>query len=119
MLDAKWKIDEEEGRGWSYQSENSLFSQFGKKANTYKFEQKLEEFLKSERTNGELYRFRLYNAHLATHTNEILLKFQNEGRLISLKADGTPARKSSFYLSYKDYKKEPDKIKLRLKNGTH
>jgi len=115
MLDAKWKIDEEDGRGWHYQIEHSLFSQVEKKANTYKFEQKLIAFLKAERSNSELYEFRVHNGHLATHTNEILMKFQNEGKLISLKADGSPARKSSFYLSYKDYKNEPKKIKLKLK----
>lgn len=115
MLDAKWKIDEEEGRGWQYQIENSLFSKIEKKANTYKFEQKLIEFLQTERTNGELYEFRVHNGHLATHTNEILMKFQNEAKLISLKADGSPARKSSFYLSYKEYRNEPKKIKLKLK----
>jgi len=115
MLDAKWKIDEEDGRGWHYQIEHSLFSQVEKKANTYKFEQKLIAFLKAERSNSELYEFRVHNGHLATHTNEILMKFQNEGKLISLKADGSPARKSSFYLNYKDYKNEPKKIKLKLK----
>lgn len=115
MLDAKWKIDEEDGRGWHYQNENTLFSQVEKKANTYKFEQKLVEFLKTERTNGELYEFRVHNGHLATHTNEILKKFQNEGRLYSVNADGSLARKSSFYLSYKEYKNEPGKIKLKLK----
>lgn len=115
MLDAKWKIDEEDGRGWSYHSENTLFSQIEKRANTYNFEQKLKEFLKIDRTNGEIYDFRVHNGHLATHTNDILIKFQKEGRLNSVKADGTPARKSSFYLNYKDYKAEPNKIKLKLK----
>lgn len=115
MLDAKWKIDEEQGRGWSYQSENNLFNQLEKKADTYKFENKLVEYLKTERSNGDLYEFRVHNGHLETHANEILLKLQNEGRLNSLKADGTPARKSSFYLSYKEYKKEPKKIKIKLK----
>ncbi len=115
MLDAKWKIDEEDGRGWDYNIENSLFSSVQKTANTEKFEKKLIEFLKEERTNGELYEFRVHNAHLANHANEILIKFQKGGKLISLKQDGTPARNSSFYLSYKDYRDQPKKIKIRLK----
>jgi three-Cys-motif partner protein len=115
MLEAKWKIDEEDGRGWSFNSGNNLFSILEKKANTFKFEQKLIDFLKTERTNGELYEFRVHNGHLATHANEILVKFQTEGRLLSVKADGTPARKSSFYLNYKDYKANPEKIKVKLK----
>jgi len=115
MLDAKWKIDEEEGRGWQYQIENSLFNQIEKKANTYKFEQKLLEFLRTERSNGELYEFRVQNGHLSNHTNEILMKLQNESKLISLNADGSPARKSSFYLSYRDFRNQPNKIKIKLK----
>jgi hypothetical protein len=115
MLDAKWKIDEEEGRGWQYQIENSLFNQIEKKANTYKFEQKLLDFLRTERSNGELYEFRVHNGHLSNHTNEILMKLQNESKLISLNSDGSPARKSSFYLSYKDFRSQPNKIKIKLK----
>ncbi len=115
MLDAKWKIDEEDGRGWDYNIENSLFSQVEKKANTYKFENKLIEFLKTEKTSGEMYEFRVHNGHLAAHANEILTKLQKDDRLTSIKPDGSPARKSSFYLSYSDYKKDPKKIKLKIK----
>ncbi len=115
MLDAKWKIDEEEGRGWSYQQENNLFSQIEKKANTYEFERKLKEFLGTYRNNRELYEFCLHNGHLPAHANEILTKLQNEGILSSFNGDGTPARKSSFYLNYKDSRTRPDKIKLILK----
>ena len=115
MLDAKWKIDEEEGRGWRYKQENTLFSHIDKRADTYKFEQKLKEFLKTARTNGELYEFTLHNGHLPMHTNEILTKLQNEGYLYSVKTDGTPGRKSSFYINYKDFRSDPLKIKLILK----
>lgn len=115
MLDAKWKIDEEEGRGWQFNVENTLFSQVEKKPNTYKFERILLEYLKKERTNEELYQFTLHAGHLPSHANEILLKLQNEQKLLALKKDGSPARKSSFYLNYKSYKEEPDKISLKLK----
>jgi len=115
MLDAKWKIDEEEGRGWSQHIEHSLFSQVDKRANTFKFEQKLQEFLKTEKTNSEVYQFTLHNGHLSSHANDILTKLQNEGKLSAVKTDGTPARKSSFYLNYKEYKNTSNKIKLRLK----
>lgn len=115
MLDAKWKIDREEGRGWNYQTEHSLFSQVDKKANTFKFEQKLQDFLKTEKTNSEVYQFTLHNGHLTSHANEILTKLQSEGKLSAIKTDGTPARKSSFYLNYKEHKNEPNKIKLKLK----
>jgi three-Cys-motif partner protein len=115
MLDAKWEIDEEEGRGWQYQSENSLFSQLEKKANTVKFEERLFEFLKVAKTNRELYQFTLHNGHLPSHANEILMKLQTDGKLIALKTDGTVARKSAFYLNYKAWKDEPNKIRLKIK----
>jgi three-Cys-motif partner protein len=116
MLDAKWEIDAEEGRGWCYQTGDSLFDDGCKVANTRKLENKLLETLsKGECTNGELYRLTLQNGHLPCHTNEILTNLQKEGRLLVTKADGTMARKAAFYLSYKLYKEEPDKIKVRLK----
>jgi len=115
MLDSKWKIDEEEGRGWEYQSENSLFNNVEKEANTIKFEQKLIAFLKNERTNSDVYQFTLHNGHLPTHANEILIKLQTDGKLSALNSDDSKARKSSFYLNYKDYKNEPKRIKLKIK----
>ncbi len=115
MLHSKWKIDEEEGRGWQYQMEDTLFSHVEKRANTVKFEHKLLEFIAEERTNRELYEFTLHNGHLPTHANEILLKLQKDGKLNALKSDGNPARKSSFYINYKDYRSDPQKIKIKLK----
>ena len=115
MLDAKWKIDEEEGRGWQYQSDCTLFSQIEKEPNTVKFEKILIDFLKTERTNRELYQFTLHNGHLPSHANAILTKQQTEGKLIALQSDGTVARKSSFYLNYKSCRDEPGKIKLKIK----
>lgn len=117
MLDAKWKIDEEEGRGWQDKIEPSLFNTVEKKPNTYKFEKKLIDFLKIERTNADLYLFTLHNGHLPSHTNEILLRKQADGGLTATKPDGSKARKSSFYLNYKDYKNEPSKIKLKIKTN--
>jgi three-Cys-motif partner protein len=113
MLESKWKIDEEEGRGWSYEAENSLFSQSEKSANTYKLEEKLLNYLHTKRTNAELYEFTLHNGNLPTHANEILLKYQH--KLLSLKNDGTKARKSAFYLNYTAYRDEPCKITVQLK----
>jgi three-Cys-motif partner protein len=114
MLESKWKIDEEEGRGWVYQQNNDLFSQVEKKPNIFKFEKKLLEYLKKDRTNSELYSYTLSCGHLPSHTTEILKKIQIEGRLQVKKQDGTDARKSSFYISYDKYKKEPEKVKIKI-----
>ena len=115
MLDAKWKIDEEEGRGWQFEEENTLFSQVQKTPNTLKFERSLIEYLGRLRSNAEVYEFTLRNSHLPAHTNEILLKLQKDGKLITLKNDNTPARKSAFYINYSSYRDEPNKITLKLK----
>lgn len=115
MLDVKWQIDEEDGRGWRYDSRDSLFHQVTAKANTSKFESILLDFLKTERTNADLYEFRLHNGHLASHANDILRKLQIDEKLISLNSDGTLARKSAFYLDYKNYRDNPNKITVRLR----
>jgi len=115
MLDSKWQIDEEEGRGWSYEGD-SLFNQVVKTANTVKFERNLISFLKAgERTNSDIYVFTLHQGHLTKHTNQILSKLQDENRLIVLQKDGKMARKGSFYINYKDHKNSPDKVKFKIK----
>lgn len=114
MLEAKWKIDEEEGRGWHFKQDSDLFSFAEKRANTFRYETKLREFLQYTRTNGDVYRFQLVNGHRSTHTNDILRKLQDEGKLISLNKDGTPSRRSAFYICYQNYKTEPEKITLKL-----
>lgn len=115
MLNSKWRIDEEEGRGWSLGSENTLFSQLEKRPNTGKFEKKLIEFLSSEKGNGEIYKFTLHNGHLPAHSNEILRELQDSNRLMARNLDGSNARKSSFYLNYTYYKKSPNKTMFKIK----
>jgi hypothetical protein len=115
MLESKWEIDAEEGRGWYYE-ESSLFNEQPKKPNTLKFEQHLINFLKGVyRTNREVYEFTIRNGHLTGHANDILLKTQNEGRLEVISKDGKPARKNSFFIRYKEFRDEPDKVKMRIK----
>lgn len=115
MLDAKWKIDEEEGRGWNYE-QDSLFSLIEKTPNTMKFERNLIGFLKEgDRTNSEIYVFTLHNGHLPKHATQVLAKIQTDNRLIVTSKNGSIARKGSFYINYKDHKNDPEKIKVKLK----
>ena len=115
MLDAKWQIDEEEGRGWNYE-EDSLFSQIVKTPNTIKFERNLNVFLKTDlKSNADIYRFTLHHGHLPKHANQILAKLQNDGQLMVVQKDGKAARKGSFYINYQDYKSNPDKVKIKVK----
>jgi hypothetical protein len=113
MLDAKWEIDKEEGRGWSYELENSLFSA-SKAPNVLKFEETLIAFLKSGiKTNAEIYDFTLRSGHLPSHATQILIKLQNR-RAISVKtSSGDIARGGAFYINYKDYKNTPSKISIK------
>lgn len=114
MLDAKWQIDEEEGRGWNYE-DNSLFSQSVKTPNTIKYERNLKNFLTDFKSNADLYRFTLHHGHLPKHANQILAQLQTDGHLAAVLKDGKAARKGSFYINYQDYKNNPDKIKLKIK----
>jgi three-Cys-motif partner protein len=116
MLDAKWEIDEEEGRGWKYPVTSNLFSDVEKSPNTYLLEIGFASFLKDVfRTNGEIYEFILHSGFLPSHANNILDKLQNEGKLeIKTKTGGKP-RKGAYYLSYKNWRNENDKILLKIK----
>lgn len=119
MLDAKWKLDEEDGRGWKYNaSSDDLFSCIEKEPNIKKFEDTLYTFLKGQKKNNkEVYEFTLRNGHLTTHTNQILKKWQDDKSLITNTPDGSAGRKSSFYLGYKEYKRDqPIKLYLSIKN---
>lgn len=115
MLESKWQIDEEEGRGWNFESE-SLFSQSAKTPNTLKFERNLVAFLKTgERSNSEIYVFTLHHGHLTKHANQLLDAWQKKGDLTVIQKDGKPARKGSFYINYQDHKNNPDKVNIKLR----
>lgn len=113
MLEAKWEIDNEYGRGWTY-TDNSPTLFFEHKINP--LEEKLKILLRTENvTNNVLYEFTLRSGFLPKHTNEILYNWQNTGLLSVLKNDGSLARKKSFYLSYDYYKNEPSKVTFKIK----
>ena len=113
MLEAKWEIDTEYGKGWDYAGNRpSLFHEH----KTNQLEVKLGEFLKNKkRCNGELYDFVLRQGFLPKHANEILYNWQNSGRLEVLTVNGEKARKKSFYISYNYYKNDGKKVNFNLK----
>ncbi len=99
MLESKWEIDSEEGRGWEYSGNvPSLF--FDQKTN--RLEELLKIFLNSERKyNFDLYEFTLKEGFLTKHTNEILADWQDRGLLdVMLTNTNSNARKKSFYVKY-------------------
>ena len=66
------------------------------------------------KTNAEIYEYTLRLGHLPKHTVNILTKFQNENKIITETLNGGNPRKGSFYLNYKCWKNEPNKIKIKL-----
>lgn len=116
MLESKWQIDEEEGRGWNQVSNYSLFTDVEKSANVYILEKELTKYLKSDwHTNGELYEYTLHSGYLPKHAIGILKNWQNAGRLEMKMNNGVKLRKGSFYIRYDNYKMFPNKLKIKLK----
>mgnify|MGYP005862832967 CR=1 FL=1 len=112
MLEAKWKIDEEEGRSWKQGIRSDLFADQEKVAKTNKLRSALYKFLETARTNGELYEFGLSQGFLTKHINSILKEFQKNHEIEVKKEDGSSVRKGAFYVNYKKYKNNPTKIKV-------
>ncbi len=98
MLEAKWEIDSEQGRGWKYSGNGpTLFSE----QKTNDLEDKLKDFLKQgKRFNYDVYEFTLRQGYLPKHTNEILTNWQNNNILEVKLANNEKARKKAFYIKY-------------------
>jgi hypothetical protein len=113
MLEAKWEIDTEQGRGWQYNVTGpTLFTAF----KTNELAEKLKDALKDKQlTNGEVYEYCLRLGYLPKHVTEIFKDWQTKNTLDVVKKEGTPARKSSFYISYDNYKNEPSKVYFQIK----
>jgi len=113
MLEAKWEIDIEFGKGWDYAGNTpSLFHAY----KTNPLETKLREYLKGKkRNNVEVYEFTLRQGFLPKHTYEVFSNWQTNGELLVLKASGEKARKKSFYISYNYFKINDQKVNFTLK----
>ena len=110
MLEAKWKIDKDEGRGWSFERSYNLFLD-EKSSGTLKFENELQNYILNPRTNKEVYEFTLHKSHLPLHANDVLRHLQNSELLSVLTNTGQPVRKNAFYLDHKPKKQ----ITIQLK----
>jgi hypothetical protein len=112
MLETKWDIDNQQGRGWKYDGDQlTLFSDL----ETNRLEELLIEYLKKFRTNGEIYEFTLRKGFLPTHSTQILKKLQTDYRLDLTKKDNSKIRKGAFYINYNNYKEYFSKISIKLK----
>jgi len=112
MLESKWKIDEEEGRGWKHRMGSDLFADQEKTPKTEKLRSSLFRYLEEERYNGELYEYGLRQGFLPTHVTSILKELQSDDVIkVNLK-NGDNARRNAFYVNYNNYKNNPTKVKV-------
>lgn len=100
MIEAKWKMDESQGRGFKLRSEApSLFDSF---QFTTDYPEVLEAELRkrSGMTNQELKTFGLLSGFLPKHTRELLKQWEDRGILEVEALDGLPV--NDFYIPTKD-----------------
>lgn len=110
MLEAKWEIDTDQGRGWKYTDNGPQQSLFDEPF-TNELEEKLKIYLKEKRFNNDVYEFTLRQGYLTKHTNQIFQQWQKNEILDVNLANGEKARKNSFYLSYRK-PSDPDNKKV-------
>lgn len=112
MLETKWDIDKEQGRGWEYTGNMpDLFSS----QKTNKLEELLKLFLRErDRTNSEIFEFTLRKGYLSKHSNQVLKQLLKNNSIEVVKND-PKSRNGAFYIDYKNYKKYPNKISIKLK----
>jgi three-Cys-motif partner protein len=91
MLEAKWRIDKEDGRGWSMGAEATLFSMAEKRANIGKLKDLLRNYIGMEgRTNNEIRDFALSHGYLPPHVSDVLNEMK--AALVVEALDGKPSR---------------------------
>jgi hypothetical protein len=112
MLETKWQIDEEEGKGWSYEKSGNLFSSM--KTNLLK--QRLIELLKNKEKvfNGDVYEFTLRLGYLPKHVVDLFSGFQDQGKLTIISENSDKIRKGAFYIGYDNYKANYKKVYFKL-----
>ena len=96
MLEAKWKLDEQQGAGWSFTDsgyEGSLFAE----PHVNPLERILEKLLKkAPQSNAAIYDTTIRSGFLPKHANQVLSAMQKRGRLKV--PDGI--RQGAFYINY-------------------
>jgi three-Cys-motif partner protein len=112
MLEAKWDIDTEQGKGWHYQEDQlSFLSQY----KTNPLETDLAEFLRVKpRSNVEIYQFTINRGFLPKHTNEVFRNWQNTQKISLTSPTRIRPRKGAFYIAYKYYKSNQVKAVFSL-----
>jgi three-Cys-motif partner protein len=119
ILEVKWELDEEHGRGFKIQSSQvGLFDEVIaneiKMKNAEKLESILLKLLIEPKTNRQIYEETLKHEFLPKHAVEIFRKWQENNpkfKVYDIKAENE-ARKGAFYISWEYYKE--NKVSFRM-----
>jgi three-Cys-motif partner protein len=95
MIESKWRLDKDYGRGINREENFNLFSG----AYSKKYDEKVFEYIVNSegRSNEELFDFGFENRFLPKHTNEILKRLLDNGQIIVESKDGQKV--NGFYLA--------------------
>ncbi|QDH78732.1 three-Cys-motif partner protein TcmP [Echinicola soli] len=115
MLEAKWQVDKNEGRGWDFNANGSmsLFVDQVSQARVNKLEASLLSHLKIPRTNVDLYWFILHEGFRTVHGNDVLKRLSREGKINVTPVGGEKTRRGAFYLGHDYYKDNLAKILVK------
>ena len=120
ILEVKWELDEENGKGFSQPKPAGLFDDINHQEameNLFKdLQDKLIRFLCKDRTNHDLYKFALYYGYIPKQITKVLVSLceSNIIRIHSYNGD-KPVRKNAYYINYKEFSKNPPKILVSIK----
>lgn len=97
MLEAKWKLDDQQGAGWSYEASFAHDSLF-RGADTHPLQKLIESRLHSgPQSNAAIYEVTLRAGYLPKHAVQVLSQMQKDRRT-RVTPEGT--RAGAFYLNY-------------------
>jgi len=121
ILDVKWQLDEEDGRGFKIPSIqkglfDDIFAKQTKDKNAAKLESILSKLLTVPKNNKQIYEEILKHEFLPKHANEIFKTWQlnNPKFKVYETKSGKEARKGSFYISYDNYKIDEVKVQFKI-----
>jgi len=96
MLEAKWSLDETNGRGFQINQQSGQTAMFTN-VEADNFDRKVEDFIRQNSvTNNTLFEFGLKNGYLPKHTKVVLDSFKQKGILDIKALDGKPIQ--GYYL---------------------
>lgn len=120
ILEVKWQLDEEGGRGFRRAKPPGLFDDQAKEINRIdnyaKLEEILNDYLKSPKNNREVYEIILRNEFLPKHAVEVFREWQQEPNfeVVDFRT-GEKVRKGTFHLNWESYRDANPKVRFTLK----